>query len=157
MQRFHVTKVRAAETDAGTVSTSDMMDHDMPKELVLENEHIRAVLNPATGSLIALTNLKSNTTLDIQSKFGYYQSYNGKDGVNSGAYIFRPNTSHVHDLPPVSSHGCDNMAETSKDTLNSTTAVLSRCWFRFGSWGALNYILHAWETNLVVEWTVFND
>ncbi|KDO19426.1 hypothetical protein SPRG_15416 [Saprolegnia parasitica CBS 223.65] len=130
LQRFRVTKTKAATTStAADVST-------------LENDHIKATLDVTKGSLASLLDKATQTQVSMATKFGYYQSYSNGDDVNSGAYIFRPNTSTLHDFPSVSSHGCD------------VVPLLQSCWFRFGNMGVLSYQLRPWDTSLVVEWTV---
>ncbi|KDO33515.1 hypothetical protein SPRG_19152 [Saprolegnia parasitica CBS 223.65] len=130
LQRFRVTKTKPAATS----TAADIS--------ILENDHIKATLDVTKGSLASLLDKATQTQVRMSTRFGYYQSYwNGND-VNSGAYIFRPNTSTLHDFPSVSSHGCD------------VVPLRQSCWFRFGSMGVLSYQLRPWDTSLVVEWTV---
>ncbi|RHY22081.1 hypothetical protein DYB32_009625 [Aphanomyces invadans] len=108
-----------------------------------DNEFVHVEVDTATGSLVSLTEKRSNTTVAVKSSLLYYQAY-GKpgDSCSSGAYLFHPNTSAVHALPAMTSHKCYR------------TRLVASCAFRFGAWGALEYKLHSWDTSIVVEWTV---
>ncbi|EQC27315.1 hypothetical protein SDRG_14840 [Saprolegnia diclina VS20] len=132
LQRYRVTKTKSAST---TSSSADDIS-------TLENDHIKATLDLTKGSLASLLDKATKTEVPMSTKFGYYQSYLNGNDVNSGAYIFRPNTSTLHAFPAVSSHGCD------------VVPLRQSCWFRFGNMGVLSYELRPWDTSLVVEWTV---
>ncbi|ETW07207.1 hypothetical protein H310_01796 [Aphanomyces invadans] len=108
-----------------------------------DNEFVHVEVDTATGSLVSLTEKRSNSTVAVKSSLLYYQAY-GKpgDSCSSGAYLFHPNTSAVHALPAITSHKCYR------------TRLVASCAFRFGAWGALEYKLHVWDKSIVVEWTV---
>ncbi|OQR97299.1 lysosomal alpha-mannosidase [Achlya hypogyna] len=129
LQRYRVTKNAIGASTAADVSK-------------LENDHVKVELDLTAGSLVSLVDKATNTAIKLRTTLGYYQAYLNGNGVNSGAYIFRPNTSTLHELPPVSAHGCD------------VTALQQACWFRFGAWGVLRYELRPWDTTVTVEWTV---
>ncbi|RLO11073.1 hypothetical protein DYB28_011341 [Aphanomyces astaci] len=107
-----------------------------------ENEFVRVQVNTVTGSLVSLTNKATQTKVNVTSSLLYYQAY-GKQGdsCSSGAYLFHPNTSAVHNLPAISGHNC------------LKTPLLASCVFQFGTWGSLQYKLRAWDHSVVVEWT----
>ncbi|CEM37133.1 unnamed protein product [Vitrella brassicaformis CCMP3155] len=46
----------------------------------------------ASGSLTSITNKPTNTTVDARHTMQYYRSFGPDSDQNSGAYIFRPNT-----------------------------------------------------------------
>ncbi|OQR96352.1 lysosomal alpha-mannosidase [Thraustotheca clavata] len=129
-QRYRIKKT----TTADDISAEDVS--------TLENDHIKATFDLKSGSLSSLLDKATKTELPIKTSFGYYQSYSNGNDVNSGAYIFRPNTSTLHSLPKLKDHGC------------TIAKLLKSCWFRFGDWGALSYQLHPWDKSLTVEWTV---
>ncbi|KAG9404584.1 hypothetical protein AC1031_004785 [Aphanomyces cochlioides] len=133
-ETFHVTPRNAPE-HAPAPPSSDAV--------VLENEFLCARVNSVSGSLESLTDKRSNTTIQVTSKFKYYQSFSREgDGTSSGAYLFHPNTSKVHPLPSVSTHECRQ------------TPIVTSCYFHFGEWATLDYRLHSWDRSLVVEWKV---
>ncbi|RQM28899.1 hypothetical protein B5M09_008162 [Aphanomyces astaci] len=136
---YHVTFPKASSSEESTKGWDVVTESIMSAE----NEFVRVEVNSVTGSLVSLTNKATQTKLNVTSSLLYYQAY-GKQGdsCSSGAYLFHPNTSAVHNLPAISGHNC------------LKTPLLASCVFQFGTWGSLQYKLRAWDHSVVVEWTV---
>ncbi|RHZ07272.1 hypothetical protein DYB37_006336 [Aphanomyces astaci] len=135
---YHVTFPKASSSEESTNGWDVVTESIMSAE----NEFVRVEVNTVTGSLVSLTNKATQTIVNVTSSLLYYQAY-GKQGdsCSSGAYLFHPNTSAVHNLPSVTSFKCQK------------TALLAACVFEFGTWGSLQYKLRAWDHSVVVEWT----
>ena len=67
-------------------------------ELSIENEFIRLSFSQDTGHLTSMTDLSSKITTALSQGFYWYNGSMGNDSSKqpSGAYIFRPNSSHVN-------------------------------------------------------------
>ncbi|RHZ30379.1 hypothetical protein DYB31_010868, partial [Aphanomyces astaci] len=136
---YHVTFPKASSSEESTNGWDVVTESIMSAE----NEFVRVQVNTVTGSLVSLTNKATQTKVNVTSSLLYYQAY-GKQGdsCSSGAYLFHPNTSAVHNLPAISGHNC------------LKTPLLASCVFQFGTWGSLQYKLREWDHSVVVEWTV---
>ena len=67
-------------------------------ELSIENEFIKLSFSQDTGHLTSMTDLSSKTTVALSQAFYWYNGSMGNDSSKqpSGAYIFRPNSSHAN-------------------------------------------------------------
>uniref|UniRef100_A0A8C2SJT5 Alpha-mannosidase n=1 Tax=Capra hircus TaxID=9925 RepID=A0A8C2SJT5_CAPHI len=78
-------------------SVSQMPDQSPQKswsrDLVIQNEYLRARFDPDTGLLMELENLEQNLLLPVRQAFYWYNASTGNNlsSQASGAYIFRPN------------------------------------------------------------------
>jgi hypothetical protein len=75
-----------------TVKKSNLEENAARKDVVLENDFIKAVFNVSTGMLSSITNKVSGLSAALEQTWEWYTSSPGtnEDGQASGAYIFRP-------------------------------------------------------------------
>ncbi|ETV68894.1 hypothetical protein H257_15245 [Aphanomyces astaci] len=147
-QVYHVVAESSSETQNSNQVTKDALPSSSwsvvrGSVVTASNDFVQIQVDTATGSLVAITNKATHTSIKVHSGLFYYQAHaTPGDPTNSGAYIFHPNTSTVHPLPSVTSFKCQK------------TTVLASCVFQFGRWGVLEYKLHPWNSSVQVEWTV---
>lgn len=67
-------------------------------EVSIENEFVKLTFSQDTGHLTSMTDLSSKVTTALSQAFYWYNGSMGNDSSHqpSGAYIFRPNSSHVN-------------------------------------------------------------
>ena len=78
----------AAEEALETPPQSDTM--------VLQNDYLKVEFSVSGGGFSSITNLESGVSTSVKQEFLWYASYAEKGKQNSGAYIFRPNSTDTY-------------------------------------------------------------
>jgi hypothetical protein len=91
--------VQPASGEKPTIPRQFTPDSSVP--VSIENSAVRVEFDSTTGRLSSVTNKVTGLTSAITQDFFYYASAHGDDGFqNSGAYIFRPNSTDSYPACP---------------------------------------------------------
>lgn len=129
-------------------SVSQMPDQRPQKsrsrDLVIQNEYLRARFDPNTGLLMELENLEQNLLLPVRQAFYWYNASTGNNlsSQASGAYIFRPNQSK----PLFVSHWAQ--------THLVKASLVQEVHQNFSAWCSQVVRLYPRQRHLELEWTV---
>lgn len=144
--RFLVTeKAAAPEAPAAVVAPLDAPN----AEISLENDFVRAKIDPLTGSLLSITHKYSGTELPVRSTIGYYQAYQDSKEQRSGAYIFRPDSKVLH---PIGKAG--DVTRIDLHTSLQSSGSVTRVAFQISEWVTVEYRVNDNDTFVEMEWTV---
>ncbi|XP_031470049.1 lysosomal alpha-mannosidase [Phasianus colchicus] len=112
----------------------------------IENEYLRVLFDPITGLMSEIQNLEQGIVLPVTQSFYWYNASIGNEDSSqaSGAYIFRPNSSHP--IPVVGS------GRVSTSVVK--TPQLQELQQRFSPWCWQAVRLHAGRRFVELEWTV---
>lgn len=112
----------------------------------IENEYLRVLFDPITGLMKEIQNLERGIALPVTQSFYWYNASIGNEDSPqaSGAYIFRPNSSHP--IPVAGSGGVS--------TSVVKTPHMQELQQRFSPWCWQAVRLHAGQRFVELEWTV---
>uniref|UniRef100_A0A669QX83 Alpha-mannosidase n=1 Tax=Phasianus colchicus TaxID=9054 RepID=A0A669QX83_PHACC len=138
LRAFGVTRLSDTETPPSPPKP------ERPYEI--ENEYLRVLFDPITGLMSEIQNLEQGIVLPVTQSFYWYNASIGNEDSSqaSGAYIFRPNSSHP--IPVVGS------GRVSTSVVK--TPQLQELQQRFSPWCWQAVRLHAGRRFVELEWTV---
>ena len=109
----------------------------------IQNELVRVNLDPSTGDISSVDDLRSGSSYPLKSDWAYYDSYQA-GGQASGAYIFRP----AHEGTTSLSAGAAKLVAA------VNTPLVSEAWVQISDWIFTIIRLRAGVPGVEFEWTV---
>lgn len=106
----------------------------------LENDHIQVTFSAQNGSIVSYLDKKTGRTHQVSSGFYYYRAHQGKK-INSGAYIFRPETDATWSV-------------VVPEFQISSRVSQNEIHFQLSSWVSVSYRLYPTDEFFQIEWSV---
>ena len=136
----HKRHTRALKAVAEAVEAEELIAPAAPSSI--QNDLIKVNLDPTTGLITSVDDIRTGTNYPLVQDWAYYDSYQA-GGQASGAYIFRP------------AHEGTNSLSTSQKLVNAVnTPQVSEAWVQVTDWIFTIIRLRAGVAGIEFEWTV---